>query len=94
MGGGASREKMLVWVAEVQIPKVEQYLREAQRRIKQPLKYLNLPHSPHYFYCFASHVFRSLLSLHPSDLSAAPSHWSEVGADAHHFPRLLPICGP
>ena len=42
LGGGASREEMLVWVAEVQIPKVESYLCEAQRHIKQPPRYLNL----------------------------------------------------
>lgn len=42
LGGGVSREEMFVWVAEVQIPKVDTYLHEAQRHIKQPLRYLNL----------------------------------------------------
>lgn len=53
LGGGASREEMLVWVAEVQIPKVEYYLCEAQRHIKQPLRYLNLLilHIVFYYFC-------------------------------------------
>lgn len=42
LGGGASREEMLVWVAEVQIPKEESYLCEAQRHIKHSLRYSNV----------------------------------------------------
>lgn len=42
LGGGASREEMLVWVAEVQIPKVEHNLCEAQSHVKQPQRNLNL----------------------------------------------------
>lgn len=53
---------MLVWVAKVQIPKVESYLNKGQRNITQPV--LESAHSTHYFYCFASHIFHGPRSTH------------------------------
>lgn len=54
LGGGASREEMLVWIAEVQTPKVEHSLCAAQRHIKEPLEVFE---SAHYFLSFCITYF-------------------------------------
>lgn len=72
LGGGASREEMLVWVSEVQIPKVE-YV-----DIKQPLRYLNLLILLIIIIFILHHMFPialiHILSLYPSNISVAPPH--------------------